>query len=84
MSNNKLTASQMAKELTYIIGENVTVAKVQNVLLQLHYVEKVGKKYVPTTKGKHYSEKDVMLKNGYNVTFYKWDKSLINEIAYEL
>ena len=82
--DNRLTASQMAKELTLRTGKNITVNKVQKALENLRYVEKQGKKYIPTDMGNHYSQKEVMYQNGYNVTFYTWDKSLINEIAYEL
>lgn len=82
--DKKLTASQMAKELTIRTGKNITVNKVQKALESLGYVEKQGKKYVPTNRGSYYSQKEVMFQNGYNVTFYKWDKSLINEIVYEL
>ncbi len=84
MNNNRLTASQMAKELTLITGKNITTNKVQKALESLGYVEKKGKRYVPTDTGELYSEKDIMYQNGYNVPFYKWDKSIINEIAYEL
>lgn len=83
--DNRLTASQIAKELTIRTGKNVTVDKVQKVLVSLGYAEKVGKRYIPTEdKGYYYSEKGSMFQNGYNVTFYKWNKSLIDEIAYEL
>lgn len=84
MNNNRLTASQIAKELTLRTGKNVTVNKVQKALESLGYVEKQGKKYIPTNRGSYYSQKEVMYQNGYNVPFYKWDKSIINEIAYEL
>lgn len=77
---NFFTATEIANRLSVKLNAKIKTNDVQKVLESLGYVEKVGKKYIPTDKGKPYSKRGTMMKNGVGFAYYSWRETFIPEI----
>ena len=70
------TATQMSKILTVKLRKKVTRRNVQKALVKLGYTEKVGRKYIPTTKGEFYSKKIYEE----HFSYFVWEENILAEL----
>ena len=73
---NYHTATQISHILTEKMNKRITRKSVQKALVELGYTEKIGRKYIPTTKGENYSRK--LITDQYS--FYVWQENIMLEL----
>ena len=79
--SNYLTATQFAEKITQRINKKINTSKIQQALLNLGYVRKRGKKYMPTIeKGSYYCIERKKQFGNIIKSYYLWNVSLMYEI----
>lgn len=70
------TATQMSTILTEKLNKKITIRSVQKALVELGYTEKIGRKYIPTQKGEHYSKKIYEE----HFSYFVWEENILAEL----